>query len=70
MSRRFYDLLQRYAFVRQMIDAERTLSAPRPVRLARLRRLQLRLRETLHNFVRASALRRASRPRLVYVTSS
>jgi hypothetical protein len=66
MSRRFHDLLERYALVRRMIDAERTHRTPNLMRLARLRALQLRMREALRDFVRTHAMRRASRPRLVY----
>lgn len=64
MSRRFQVLLDRYALVRREIDA--LIEQPRPnlMRLVRLRRLQLVISERLQAFVKASAIRRASRPRL------
>lgn len=64
MSRRFQVLLDRYALVRREIDT--LLAQPRPnlMRLVRLRRLQLVISERLQAFVKASAIRRASAPRL------
>lgn len=70
MTRRFHDLLQRYAFVRGRIDAERLRRTPSIVRLARLRTLQLKLRQSIRDFVTVRAIRRGSRPRLVYATAS
>lgn len=66
MSRRFIELLQRYAFVRREIDAERDRRTPNLVRLARLRTLQLKVQQTIETFVKGRAIRYASRPRLAY----
>lgn len=66
MTRRFLDLMQRYAFLRRKIDAEKQSRAPNLVRLARLRTLQLRAQQMLEDFVTQRAIRYASRPRLAY----
>lgn len=68
MYRRFHDLMQRYALVREWIDAEKRRHAPNLLRLARLRTLQYKIRETITAFVKDRATRRASRPRLVYMS--
>lgn len=64
MSRRFQDLLDRYAIIRRAFDAERQQPRPSLIRLARLNRLQLVITKRIRAFVEQSAIRRASAPRL------
>lgn len=63
-ARRFQNLLDRAARIRLTIERELAARSPDALRLVRLRRLDLALRERLHSLVRASAVRRASAPRL------
>jgi hypothetical protein len=64
MSRRFQNLLDRYAIIRRAFDAERQQPRPSLIRLARLNRLQLVITARIRAFVEQSAIRRASAPRL------
>lgn len=63
-ARRFQNLLARATRVRLTLERELTARAPNALRIVRLRRLDLALRERLYGLVRASAVRRASAPRL------
>ena len=65
MSRRFQRLLNRYTAIRRAIDLERNNLRPSPMRLMRLKRLQLLLSERIRAFVKLSAIRRAAVPRFV-----
>ena len=63
MQKRFHSLLGRYGIVRNALDEERHTSNPDILKLLRLRRLQLLIAQKIEEFVRISAIRRASRPR-------
>ncbi|HET6390950.1 hypothetical protein [Hyphomicrobium sp.] len=63
MSRRFITLLERLAWVREMIDREQRSGAPSPVRLIRMKQLYLRLSQNLRQMTKQRLIRMASAPR-------